>query len=421
MTTKTAPGPIGTPKGTTTLYSTSSTQESIDPTFQQRIKPSKFFIIGQVFSVLWSEPKGTAGIKVRRFVVVQEANGYCGALPITTYNGEGVAKSGVQKNQHAIIYTNSAPAPTRNERPTRGEQPMLGDSFQVLPAQPDLTLDQMSRLNFGKVYVVKHDVNVKSFGVVNNRTELVKVFCSVWGSITSATTSNNSNTQLSNESQYAECPEADEVDQAVITNGRTIATGIAAQLAQQQTQNNLEIPTPYGFNAIQNRRNRPGVKRISPTDRVDLEFDCRLDSGADADFISQTAVERLGLQNTFNYYALPHHEVVKFGNGSTLQLTHAVKWRWRLDNGQRGRTEFYILEYMPYDVILGIFTMDTFNMLTDDVDVDQREKGKGPFHLNIHIIGQSTGIVIFSRRRATLVLIDTHSTAATSCQEQRRG
>jgi hypothetical protein len=62
---------------------------------------------------------------------------------------------------HAIIYMN-------NEQPARlaAETELTKDPIAVVPAGPDQKLDQLSRVNFAKMYTVEHNVKVMSVGTV---------------------------------------------------------------------------------------------------------------------------------------------------------------------------------------------------------------------------------------------------------------
>ncbi|KAI6871838.1 hypothetical protein KC343_g3901 [Hortaea werneckii] len=164
-----------------------------------RVRPSVFFTVGRVFQILWTEPAGATGTqitafeandrngnsqddrsalstvrfgervysKIRRFVVVRGSDRYCSALPIMTYGGQGVAKAGVNKSEHAIIYTgHRAPRPTSQERPTQGQAAMRPLPIRV-DADNHEQLHFMSRIHFGKVYTVEHNVKVKPFGKVH--------------------------------------------------------------------------------------------------------------------------------------------------------------------------------------------------------------------------------------------------------------
>ncbi|KAJ5499337.1 hypothetical protein N7453_008388, partial [Penicillium expansum] len=89
------------------------------------------------------------------FTKVKEQRGCCWCVPITTYSGQGVAKVGIDRSKHAIIHM-------RGNRPraVQSEPRMVKEPLEVDPARPDQKLDSMSRVNFGKVYTVEHNVKV---------------------------------------------------------------------------------------------------------------------------------------------------------------------------------------------------------------------------------------------------------------------
>lgn len=66
-------------------------------------------------------------------------------------------------SKHAIIYMG-------NSQPTmkKSEPKMTKDPVEVEPAGPDQKLDPMSRLNFGKVYTVEHNVKVLPVGRITD-------------------------------------------------------------------------------------------------------------------------------------------------------------------------------------------------------------------------------------------------------------
>jgi hypothetical protein len=82
--------------------------------------------------------------------------------PIATYGGQGVAKPGVDPAKHAIVYM-------RGSMPTRraNEPQMIKEPLEVEPASPGEKLDEISRLNFGKVYTVEHNVKVRPIGMIS--------------------------------------------------------------------------------------------------------------------------------------------------------------------------------------------------------------------------------------------------------------
>jgi len=170
-----------------------------------RLRSAQFFRVGRVFNILWTEPAGGSdarfgdrttaltrssygmdGIvysKVRRFVVIREGLNYCSAVPIVTYAGMGVGKPGVVKSEHAIIYTGKIPPQVLpNEQPGRGERPLLPVAIRVDPEDRCDNLHPASRLDFGKVYTIQHNLKVKDFGLVNQRSigALINQFRIAW-------------------------------------------------------------------------------------------------------------------------------------------------------------------------------------------------------------------------------------------------
>jgi hypothetical protein len=154
-----------------------------------KLHPAKFFKVGRVFLVLWAEPAGKDGkvdsvigasqshlgqqviSKIRRFVVVREGAQSCHALPISTYNGQGVSKPRVVKSDHAIIHTGpTAPSASPRESPGRGEAPMRPIAIRVDLDSASEKLDPMSRINFGGIHMVQHNVKTKSLGFVNRNS-----------------------------------------------------------------------------------------------------------------------------------------------------------------------------------------------------------------------------------------------------------
>lgn len=178
-------------------------RETLFPDFRKRDQPRKFFTVGKVFLVLWVEPVGESVVtsfvpgeslgrfgervfsKVRRFVVIRAADNYCTCLPIVTYGNKGVAKQGVKKSEHSIVYsTRSPPEPLSEELPVRGEEGMRPQAIRVDADDRADKLDSRSRLDYGKVYTIQHGIKVKSFGKVNPKSmnALVHQFGNVWSS-----------------------------------------------------------------------------------------------------------------------------------------------------------------------------------------------------------------------------------------------
>lgn len=113
--------------------------------------------------------------KVRRFVVVKEGKETCLAIPISNYRGCGIAKPGVKKSDHGIVFTGRTPLPpaeTEKPDPLTGEQGMQPHAIRVDPDVAGAKLDAMARINFGAPRTVHHYVKVKAFGVVNHKSLL---------------------------------------------------------------------------------------------------------------------------------------------------------------------------------------------------------------------------------------------------------
>jgi hypothetical protein len=128
--------------------------------------------------------------KIRRFVVIREGDSYCNALPINTYAGRGVAKHGIAKSEHAIIYTGRTPPRVRtDEAPKRGETGMQSIPIRVDADSFDELLDPMSRIDFGGVTKIQHNIRVKPLGIVNSTSmaALQHQFKVVWDTPTNIT------------------------------------------------------------------------------------------------------------------------------------------------------------------------------------------------------------------------------------------
>lgn len=83
-----------------------------------------------------------------------------------TYNQQGTAKRGVNPAEHAIAYTGSETQPTQAER----RQEPMRTSIEVQRDDPRTMLDPLSRLNYGRIYTVEHNVKVKAFGWIHPRS-----------------------------------------------------------------------------------------------------------------------------------------------------------------------------------------------------------------------------------------------------------
>ncbi|KAK5725253.1 hypothetical protein LTR17_013122 [Elasticomyces elasticus] len=146
---------------------------------------------------------GTGGI-TRRFVVVRSASAQHStfdALPIKTYNGQGVAAQGVIKAHHAVIYTMPirlpAPRGSDAEQPQRipgvpggVEAGMQAQAILVIPSDETRPLDPMSRLDFFDRQTFDINIaDVRIYGRVEQRYVpiLLGQYHAVWASIQRST------------------------------------------------------------------------------------------------------------------------------------------------------------------------------------------------------------------------------------------
>jgi hypothetical protein len=89
------------------------------------------------------------------------------ARPISTYGGRGCGKSGLTKGHHCIIYTGrDEPKMLKDEKPAKGEPGMMS-SIRVHARDRKEKMFDESRVNFGKMYTVEHNVKVYDFGDVH--------------------------------------------------------------------------------------------------------------------------------------------------------------------------------------------------------------------------------------------------------------
>ena len=93
--------------------------------------------------------------KIRRFVVVRQGDRSCTCLPLTTYDGKGHNKRGINLAEHGQIYGDIPPST------------ILGISFSalhVLYSKNATKLQKGCLINYGKVYTVEMNVKVKEIG-----------------------------------------------------------------------------------------------------------------------------------------------------------------------------------------------------------------------------------------------------------------
>lgn len=95
-----------------------------------------------------------------------------------------MGKRGVRKSDHAIVHSSRyPPVPKPSEAPARGEEGLLPQAIRIDVDEREDKLDDLSRIDFGKVYTIEHNVKVKSLGKVNRDSvaALANQFQLVWG------------------------------------------------------------------------------------------------------------------------------------------------------------------------------------------------------------------------------------------------
>ncbi|KAK3712226.1 hypothetical protein LTR37_009088 [Vermiconidia calcicola] len=173
-----------------------------------KMRHKGFFSIGRVFLTLWTaasqassddQMSGVAWSQnnwgewnhttVRRFIVVKEGEFACVAVPITTYSAQGVAKPGVTKADHCVVYTGRiVPELGPGEQPMPGEAPMQPFAIQVNADQGE-KLDPLSRIDFAKPQTIHLYAKAKDVGRVNRDSvhNLISQFRTVVAGAPSAT------------------------------------------------------------------------------------------------------------------------------------------------------------------------------------------------------------------------------------------
>ncbi|KAL1866349.1 hypothetical protein Daus18300_006813 [Diaporthe australafricana] len=145
-----------------------------------RVEPSMKFEPGNVFKVMWSEPKGGTipgggsrfsdtllqdhlnGVWTgfRRFIVIRNGEGHCSCVPILTYGKLGCLKNGVKPHHHGIVFEKGQQAITLSNEPALGFEPIC------MEMHPGEHISEESRVNYSKLVTVEHNVKVLFVGRV---------------------------------------------------------------------------------------------------------------------------------------------------------------------------------------------------------------------------------------------------------------
>ncbi|PIA94792.1 hypothetical protein CB0940_08198 [Cercospora beticola] len=141
-------------------------------------RPQKFFRVGRVLSVLWTETEGStadaasvcsfpvaygerAQAKIRRFIIFAQKQQHSLAIPITSHQGYGVANRS-DRVDHGIVYMGTAVP-----QPLQGERGMLPTAIRITPDDPTERLKPTSRINYGKIYTIEHNMKANAVGMVH--------------------------------------------------------------------------------------------------------------------------------------------------------------------------------------------------------------------------------------------------------------
>lgn len=82
-----------------------------------------------------------------------------------------MSKDRVRKSDHAIIYSGRSPPKAQDdEQPVRREQGMRPIAIRVVPDERVDKLDPMSRIDFGKPHTIHHNLKVRPFGMVDDKS-----------------------------------------------------------------------------------------------------------------------------------------------------------------------------------------------------------------------------------------------------------
>jgi hypothetical protein len=155
-------------------------------------EPKRFFKVGRVFAVLWSEPAGEnvdwsdeddyeivrygekVFTKIRRFVVVREGDRHSTCLPLLTYQGQGTLKYGVKPDDHAAVFAEN-PKSLMKEKLLPGEK-LRKKPFSIIIEDSREKIDPLTRINFSKIYTVEHNVKALKIGRIPDTDLLRKYF-----------------------------------------------------------------------------------------------------------------------------------------------------------------------------------------------------------------------------------------------------
>lgn len=159
---------------------------TLDPRYV--LQPRSYYTTGKIFAILWHENYGMSNghgngtvithgptftgrfnepiySAIRRMVVFSTTGQKSLCFPISTYGNRGVAKPNVDPDTHAIVYPRGT-SPIREANEPR----MIKEPLEVAVESYDETLNPMSRLDFGKIHTVEHNVKVLPIGRITSKS-----------------------------------------------------------------------------------------------------------------------------------------------------------------------------------------------------------------------------------------------------------
>jgi len=96
--------------------------------------------------------------KIRPFVVIREMQGCCLYLPLNTFNLQGTEKDRLRADDYTAVY------PMGGEPQIGAFEKMTKQPFPIIIEDSEERINPMSRLNFGQVYTVQHNLKVLRIG-----------------------------------------------------------------------------------------------------------------------------------------------------------------------------------------------------------------------------------------------------------------
>lgn len=156
--------------------------------YETIVNGSKFFKVGRVFKILWTETAGnnigesefvTRGLygekvfsKIRPFIVVREQKGGCClCVPMYTYGGLATKKPGINPMDHAMAYD-----VRKNPILLPGEKKLRKLPIAIKIENTD-KFEPTTRINFARIYTIEHNVKALKVGrVIEKHIPLLKKY-----------------------------------------------------------------------------------------------------------------------------------------------------------------------------------------------------------------------------------------------------